>query len=395
MLAIPNGVSFWPVSCFAVIQSSVAAELGDATQGVWFTAVYPLAATVAFMVCGVNSDLFGRRYFIVFGNLLLTIGSIVAGSAKSTSAVIVGMALTGFGGGNCQLAAFALPELLPNKYRPAAIVLAETTNYINIIVGPAASRYALEHGAWRWLLYSMSIVVGCTGVGTVLLYFPPKHPRGIPWWRAFRELDYIGAITFTAATVLILGGINYASYLPSSDPKVIAMLVVGFAMLVIFACWETFMPLKQPLTPTRIFTRNYGRTFTAPFIAGLMVSMFYLGILVVWNTMIAVFFTTSTSSTNKAIELSLAQGFGILTGAILMGTLGQRVGHWKWQMFGALTGTTLFGGLLALGEPSRQGMSIAFVFLASIGYGWGQYLSIAYIQFGADQIELGIAGGLA
>lgn len=45
--------------------------------------------------------------------------------------------------------------------------------------------------------------------------------------------------------------------------------------------------------------------------------------------MIAVFFTTSTSSPNKAIELSLAQGFGILTGAILMGTLGQRVGHWK------------------------------------------------------------------
>jgi hypothetical protein len=64
-------------------------------------------------------------------------------------------------------------------------------------------------------------------------------------------------------------------------------------------------------------------------------------------------------------------------------------------MFGALTGTTLFGGPLALGEPSQQGMSIAFVFLASIGYGWGQYLSIAYIQFGADQIELGIAGGLA
>ncbi len=64
-------------------------------------------------------------------------------------------------------------------------------------------------------------------------------------------------------------------------------------------------------------------------------------------------------------------------------------------MFGALTGATLFGGLLALGEPSRRGMSIVFIFLASIGYGWVQYLSIAYIQFGADQIELRIAGGLA
>ena len=34
-------------------------------------------------------------------------------------------------------------------------------------------------------------------------------------------------------------------------------------------------------------------------------------------------------------------------------------------------------------------------FLVATFYGYGQYLSIAYIQFGADQSELGIAGGLA
>jgi hypothetical protein len=30
-----------------------------------------------------------------------------------------------------------------------------------------------------------------------------------------------------------------------------------------------------------------------------------------------------------------------------------------------------------------------------MGYGYAQYLSITYTQFGADQTELGIAGGLA
>lgn len=38
---------------------------------------------------------------------------------------------------------------------------------------------------------------------------------------------------------------------------------------------------------------------------------------------------------------------------------------------------------------------MAFVFLAMTGFGWAQYLSIAFIQFGTDQVELGIAGGLA
>jgi hypothetical protein len=74
----------------------------------------------------------------------------------------------------------------------------------------------------------------------------------------------------------------------------------------------------------------------------------------------------------------------------------------------------LFGALLGLGNPDRKGMvsrtrtrlfyfqvtdvvfqMIAFVFLAEVGFGWAQYLSIAFIQFGVDQVELGISGGLA
>ena len=37
----------------------------------------------------------------------------------------------------------------------------------------------------------------------------------------------------------------------------------------------------------------------------------------------------------------------------------------------------LFGGLLALGNPSNRGTMIAFVFLSQSGYGWAIYLSIA------------------
>jgi hypothetical protein len=55
----------------------------------------------------------------------------------------------------------------------------------------------------------------------------------------------------------------------------------------------------------------------------------------------------------------------------------------------------VFGALLALVTPERKGMGIAFVFLSMTGFGWAQYLSIAFIQFGVPQVELGISGGLA
>jgi hypothetical protein len=50
------------------------------------------------------------------------IGFILGGAAKNNSAMISSFALIGFGAGNAQLAAFALPELLPNKWRHIAIV---------------------------------------------------------------------------------------------------------------------------------------------------------------------------------------------------------------------------------------------------------------------------------
>jgi MFS family permease len=156
MLTVTGSVSYWSVPCLAGIQNQIAVELGDVTQGTWITAVYNLGAVVTFLVCSSNFDLFSRRWFILFGNILLVVGGIVGGSAKSNSALVAPMAIIGFDGDNCQLTAFALPELLPNKCRPVAVVLVHSINYINLIVGPVAGRYAIAHGTWRWLLMACS-----------------------------------------------------------------------------------------------------------------------------------------------------------------------------------------------------------------------------------------------
>lgn len=90
---------------------------------------------------------------------------------------------------------------------------------------------------------------------------------------------------------------------------------------------------------------------------------------------------------------------GYIVGASCLVLFGTKIGNaigWKWQYVGTVTWMSFFGAMLAYAAtPERKGLAIAFVFLSLVGYGWSQYLSIAYIQFGADQKELGIAGGLA
>ena len=210
-----------------------------------------------------------------------------------------------------------------------------------------------------------------------------------------RELDYVGMALFTSSVTLIIVGVVYASYSASSNPRVIGPLVSGFALLLAFAAWETWAPIKQPLTPTRIFRHNKGRSFTAPFIAGLIGSIFYLGPAIVWGTMVSVFFTNASSPQSLVMKLSMLQGIGIVIGSIGLSTLGTWVKRWKWQMIVSYTLMTLFGGLLAIGRPGRLAPSIFVCVCSGITYAWAAYLSIAYTQFGADQVELGIVGGLA
>ncbi|KAI1628444.1 fungal trichothecene efflux pump [Exophiala viscosa] len=396
ILSLSYGISFWIVPTLSSVQSVIATELGDPSGSAFWIPIYTTGVTIAFMVCGANSDLFGRRWFIIGGNVLLFIGYIVMGSAKNNTAMIASCAVIGFGAGNAQLAAFALPELLPNKWRHIGVVLADLGIYFATIVGPIAGRYSVRHGgAWRWLAYGPAIAVAFSFAGLIAFYYPPKHPRGIPFKQALRELDYLGAILFIISITLILVGIIYTTVESSSSPRVIGTLVAGFVTLVVFGLWETFASLKQPLTPTRVFTRNKGRDLTAPFIAGFVVTMFFNSVNIIWPTQINVFYTNATSSFTKAIILTLPQGLGLATGSVLLSVLGSRIGHWRWSMIGSFTLMVLFGGLLAMGNPDRKALMIACVFLCEVAYGWAQYLNITYIQFGVDQVELGISGGLA
>lgn len=248
---------------------------------------------------------------------------------------------------------------------------------------------------WIWLFYAPAICAALSAIGLYLLYFPPAHPRGLPWGQAVRELDYVGGILFIAFAVLILMGIVYTTVIPASDPRVIALLVVGFVIMVIFILWETYAPLKQPLTPTRVFTKGKGRELTAPFIAAFVVTMFYYAVNIIYPTMINVLFTTATTTLSDQLVMTLPANLGLFTGAMLLFFFGNKIGHWRWTLTASVSIMVVFGGLLALGTPKRKGTVMALVFIEQMGFGWAQYLSIAFVQFGTDQIELGIAGGLA
>lgn len=74
------------------------------------------------------------------------------------------------------MAAFALPELLPNKWRHIGVVLADFVIYITVIVAPVTARYGFQFRTWQWNYWSMTIFQFLSFLGLLFLYFPPAHP---------------------------------------------------------------------------------------------------------------------------------------------------------------------------------------------------------------------------
>ena len=90
------------------------------------------------------------------------------------------------------MAAFALPELLPNKWRHIGVVIADFTVYIAVILAPVTARYGYEFGMWYWNFGAVAIFQGLSFFGLLFLYFPPAHPTGISYGEVFKSLDYVG-----------------------------------------------------------------------------------------------------------------------------------------------------------------------------------------------------------
>jgi hypothetical protein len=187
----------------------------------------------------------------------------------------------------------SIPELMPNKVRVSSecserdltvmqwrhigIVLADGFVFLIVVIGPVVGRYANDAGpnTWRAIYYAGFGAQFVSLAGIAAFYFPPKHPKGVPWHEGIRGLDYVGVLLIVSGTCITLVGIINTTFMKSSSVKVVAPLAVGLGLVVIFGIWETFSNVKYKLCPPEIFRAHMGREFSVPFILAFIVTMYY------------------------------------------------------------------------------------------------------------------------
>lgn len=109
----------------ASVAEDVTRELGALELAPWIVGSWAVANACSAAVAGHLSDTFGRRNIILIGDLVVLIGSILGGTARSIEILITAQTLIGFGTGFVFDAFAAVPEMLPNKWRALGAAIVE------------------------------------------------------------------------------------------------------------------------------------------------------------------------------------------------------------------------------------------------------------------------------
>ena len=107
-------------------------------------------------------DIIGRRYFLIGGQLLGVISSVVSAKASSINMLIAGSVLQGFAATAQLTFPYVIQELVPNKHRGHA----QAAMIVGVLpfagFGPVIARTLIENTTlgWRYVLHHMSFHLG-------------------------------------------------------------------------------------------------------------------------------------------------------------------------------------------------------------------------------------------
>lgn len=357
---------------------TIVGRLGGFSKAAWVSTAYVVTSTIATLVLGKLSDLFGRRRVFLFAITVFLIASLLCGASQNMTQLIVFRALQGIGGGGIWGLTFAIVgDLVPPRDRGNYFGIFTGVFALASVAGPLVGGVIVDHFSWRWIFY-VNVPTGLIAIVLVTKNLRlPKVTRKV-------SIDYLGVLLISVAIGSLMIGIERYGELRSLSGSVVSLFAVAAVTTVLFVLWELRAP--EPVLPMRLFSNPVIRI------------VLLLGLLVGSSMMTAGWFFSfffqdvRFYSPTKAGLSTIPIMIGMMVASTAVGRLITKWGRYRvFPLFG--TPLTLVG--LVLASRMTSGSSYGFLALAMllIGVGMGctmPSMSIA-AQNSADPRDLGIA----
>ncbi|EEA22325.1 hypothetical protein TMatcc_008236 [Talaromyces marneffei ATCC 18224] len=335
---------------------------GTSLSAFWAGISFVLAVVIVQPIYTSVSDVLGRKVALYTGFILFTIGSIIFAVAHSMSILILGRVIQGLGGGGLDvLNEIIIADITTLKERPLYLGLMSVPMAIGTALGPILGAVFSENVTWRWIGWiNLPIIAVSAPLAVLFLHLKPIE-KSI--WSRLASLDWIGLALFAIGITIFALPLSWGGALyPWSSWRTIVPLVIGIAILAVFAVYEA-RP-AQPVFPYRIFrSRTAVVTLLGSFIHGMVLYtlLFYMPLFFE-----SVFLETSLGSAISMLPLlCMVTAFSGLAAWVV-----EYVRHYRWEIWLGWVMLTAGTGLFAIWDAqSSLAIKASFQVIAGIGMG--------------------------
>jgi len=167
-------------------------------------------------------------------------------------------------------------------------------------------------------------------------------------------------------------------------------IIVGFLTLVVLGFYERYSNVKEPLLPPRMFKQV--REFTMPIICMSITGMQYYSNATLWPRLSQLLYASDEISKGLYSEVL---PLGTILGGLWV-TQSKRIGHQRWQIFGAIALQTACVGAMSTATLDNPAKSIVLTVIISMMTSLVILNSLVIIGFGIIyQEDIGTSAGLA
>jgi EmrB/QacA subfamily drug resistance transporter len=210
----------------------------------WTINAYTLSFAVLLLTGAALGDRFGRRRMFVAGLVLFVAASAACALSDSAGWLIAARAVQGAGAALVMPLAMALLSVaFPPQERAKALGIFSGVTGLALIAGPVVGGAVAEGLAWRWIFW-INVPVGLIAI--LLVFSRVRESFG-----AGTALDVPGLAFMTGAAFGAVWGLMRGNRAGWASIEVVAALVVGIVLAVIFVWWE--LRAREPMVPMRFF----------------------------------------------------------------------------------------------------------------------------------------------